>query len=1727
VRRILLAAVAAALVALLAAAIAWRDALARAGLEVAAGRFLQSTVTVGAVQIGPNDAVIADLRAVREGITILAIPRVTIRYDLRDLLPGSTRRFGLRAVVVEAPHVALVRDRRGRLLFPVPSAAGPGLPSGPAWPNEVPLRWLLRIDDGTLMIADREESAQPLRVRRIEALVSVDTAGRTTYRVAARLLTGTLHGDGVIDHPDAFMRQRWSVPRLPLAPLVDTLVGSAEVRLERGELEHLRIAWDGPLASGVPLAAFLDGRAELRGGVLRLIWLRDPVRDLGGPVALAGGTVYTPAIHGSLEGIALHARGGIFWSPARGVALRIEGNGPLERLRGAIGALVEEPIAGQARLRLTIEGSLDDPLLGLTGTAQRASYGPYPLEAVAARLWLRDGHLAVLPLHTSYGGIGGEVTGALDLGDHLETTLVLTASAPAARFPYVGRVAGLGRLSLAAVLDGRDAAVEATGRLGTARAAGVTIPFSFGSDGRDEIGPFLVRSAGGTAAGDLRIDRPHDRSAFWLTARNLRLRRPSPGLAPGAALPEIMAAGELRDLRIAGGGPGQHPVVAGRLAFGPGEIAALPVRDLQARVGGVLPDASLVWVLADGPWGRFSGSGTVGLDHLRVAGEWVGDLAGLRPLVPMLAPHGRARGRVILGADGRGLSVEGDDVQFAGARLAGIPVSEASGVVRFTGSHVSVARLDAVLPGGGRLVGAGPLEGRGMALIATELRPTVLQGLGIPVTAGSGALAGRFAVDAGVPRFTGGIALRGGIAAGAAVAGSGMVRVDGRQMTLSDVAGLLDGIPAFGGGTVVVPAAGPPEYDLSAAIPAGEIGAAERLLAIPQYARGTFATQRLAIRGRGLRPEIMGAIRVPVARVHGLYVEGGHAVVAAGAEGITFSDGSIRAGETSVAFHGLLREGEQALALDAPRARLSDFDDLFDTGEMLGGSGRVALAVVARDGRLSTAADVAIAGLRYRNAPFGDVRAVWSGERNDVKGRLAVTGPGGDLAAEGEARFTHAASLPAILARSRYDLRAHLRGLDLSLWSAIAGFPQLPILGRLDADGSISGRAPALRANATMLVRDGSFAGERIDELGALVAADSRAITVRDVRAAVAGVTASGQGRLDLSPPHRVAFTLRLHSDDLPAVLDRIARAPVPVTGTVDATLAVGGTIGAPRFDAVVSGEGMQLYGVAVPSLLAAARLDGDLLAIRDLEARVGGGRIEGAGTLPLRLRPFALGAPNEPVAFDLAIRSVDPSFLDPILGAGTRLGGALDGHVGLTGTIGKPRVVGRLEWRDGRVVSDLETIPLEGVRARLDFSGQRIRLGYLDGRLGSGSIDGRGEVDLSGGVGALEDLAYRFSFAVHDAQVESPRFGSSTVDGMLSLGATQGTRPLIAGGVVLTHARIPFAAFVEAARGGGSTLPPVVDPAFDLSVEAGQDVRVRGAGFGFGLDVGGRGAVHLAGTLRDPKLDGVFTATDGTLTYVDRLFRLENGTLRFRPSDGTVPRLAVTAAARVPNPDPDPRRNPYGVAEITIRLDGPLDALRVGLSSDPPGYTRDQLIAMLSPFGGFAAGISFANGTPAVQIPGMPAGSTPEAGTIFPGGLPPSTSGSLTVGQEAFNLINAQFTAALLAPVESALGRGLGLSGLDVSVGYYGEVRVSVRRQLGRRLSAVYAATFGIPYEQTLGIQYQAGGTLLARLSVFSRQGLLPLLQTPASGSLFGRVTGIPTQGTQGVTFVLDRLFP
>ncbi|MDQ2992182.1 MAG: translocation/assembly module TamB domain-containing protein, partial [Candidatus Eremiobacteraeota bacterium] len=1036
----------------------------------------------------------------------------------------------------------------------------------------------------------------------------------------------------------------------------------------------------------------------------------------------------------------------------------------------------------------------------------------------------------------------------------------------------------------------------------------------------------------------------------------------------------------------------------------------------------------------------------------------------------------------------------------------------------------------------GHILAAGALGAGTIALVGTGLHGDGLRGLGLPLQSGEVAVAGRIGTGrASQPSFDGGVSVKDGRAQGYPVSGSATLALHDGSLQISNGVGSLGGAIGLIGGTIGALSSHAPTYAVRADVPAADVAGALRTLHLPGYETTGVFNAMLAIGGRGAAPNVSGPVAVPGGTVNGLPFLDASARLDADPSGLSARYGGALVGSTDLRFSAIARKNETAISVRAPHATLTDFNNFFDTGDTLAGVGAIAFSLIDNAGNASTSGDVDVKGFRYRALPIGDTIASWSSVRNVVNGRLVVSGPHGSLHLIGGVTLAPTTRLDRLVADSRYDATATLDNVDVSTWLPAIGYPEVPLLGRVDASARVRGAYPHLRIVGKANLTNGSFGRLPIDSLSAEVGSNGDSIVLQNAELSAPALAATAQGTIGLGKSMPIALSVHALSDDLPLLVANLTRQQIAIKGSFETTAQIGGTIAAPTYQAAFDASNVDAYGLVASSLFGSVRLAGNNLELRNAGATFTHGEATLAGTLPLRLSPLAV-AGDLPLNFDLALTGVDPAALDAVFGDGTKLGGTLDGHVNLVGTLKQPRIYGRIAVANGSYVSNFERVAVTGTVGTITFDRTSATLDSFSAAFGTGKVRAKGTIAFAQGFGQFGDVNYRIDAIANGAQVDLPTYGRGTIDGTLALTRTPPGLAVISGSAAASDAVIPFSAFMGAQPAAGdaatSTAALPVDLGLDLKIKAGKNVRVRGGSLGYGLDIGATGAATLGGTLSKPTLDGSFTSTGGTLTYVDRAFKVQSGTVSFDPSNGVTPILRATGVTHIVNPDPNRTRNPYGSVDVTIKVDGPLSNLSTSFESSPQSYSKEQILALIAPFGGFVGGIAFdpATGQPTgAPLPGnLPGAPVANTGQALPGALVPQESGTITVGQEAFNILNAQFTSALISPIENALSQGLGLDSVDLTVDYFGNFGVDVRRRLGKYLNVVYATTFGIPTRQSVGLEYAPNDSTSAQLSAFFLNGPTRLYTAPGGNGTSGaRVTaGQALQGNSGFSFTIQRLF-
>jgi hypothetical protein len=1730
--------------------VANRHALVRFALEQSIRFATGYTVQIGEQRLGSSHGAFLTVHVSRNGEPVLDAARIDLYYSLRDLLPGSTHRFGLTGVTIASPEFTVVRHRDGTYNIILPTGGAPSSgPSLPQRPDPVPLRFDVRVRDGRATLIDQAEFARDhssQRILTISADATIDSSARTHYVATGALedvVPQPFRAVGTVDLARAYAIHHLQAKAIPIRTIGNFVINSAALRILAGTAHNVDARlYSLDVAPNAPIVYHVGASLDVADGQLYIQSLALPLDRIRGHLQIVDDEFFSKHLQATMAGVPVDVAGGLFDFAHPQLRFGISGSGELAQLRGILAFAHAQPVRGIARIGVLIEGPTTAPIVVAHADATRAYYRDLPLDRVSTDIALTNGVVYIAPLRANYAGLQTTVLGDMALGPHVAPELAVHVDASSDSLPYVAELLPHEPMVADAILNGTTKAIGAHGYLASLRGLDrASALFAFDPNGVAEVAPFHLSAGGGSVDGRYRLDRPDGTSAFWAVAQNVSLHAPPRTIFPGARIPQLPAIDGMLDYAaVAGGGSGSDVVLAGRLSATKTTIAGVPFDVLGATFGGNLTDAAISRAQADGPWGTFDGAGAFSTRQIALRGSYAGTVAGLHPFTGGISGTGTLSGPVAIAIAQNDIVVQARDVQFQHATVDGLAIGRASGTISYRKGTLHVYSAVATVAGG-RVVAAGTYgtaarDAGTIALVGVGMQGAGLHGLGLPLQSGEVAVSGRVGSEGtSIPSFDGGVSIKDGRSDGYAVSGSASLALHHGSVSIANGVGSFGTAAGLVSGTVSGLAHHLPTYAVRADVPAADVADALHTLHLPGYETVGVFNASLAIGGSGNAPIVSGPIAVPGGAVNGLPFVDASARLDADSDGVTARYGGALVGTTDVRFSAIARKDENAISVRADRSTLSDFNDFFDTGDTLSGVGAIAFSLIASGGHVSTDGDVDVKGFRYRALPIGDTIADWSSVRNVVNGRLIVSGPHGSLHAAGDVALAPTTRIGRIVADSRYDVTATVDDMDLSTWLPAVGYPEVPLLGRVDASARVRGAYPHLRVVGEANLADGSFGRLPIDALTASVGTDGDAIVLRDAELTAPALAATAEGRLGLGTTMPLALTVHAVTDDLPHLVAELTRKNIDVKGSFETTAQIGGTLGNPTFRAAFDASNVDAYGLVASSLFGSARLVGNNLELRNAGATFAHGEATLAGTLPLQLAPFEV-ARDKPVDFDLALTGVDPGALDQLLGSQTQLGGALDGHVNLVGTLLQPRIYGRISLTNGTYQSAYERTGITKTVATVTFDRTTATLDKLDAAFGTGRVQGSGKVAFAQGFGTAGDVDYAFHALALGAQIDLPAYGRGTINGTVDLTRSPPGLALLSGTATASDAVIPFSAFLgaesAAANGGGSKIAGVpIDLAYNLKVTAGKNVRVRSGGL-LGLDIGATGAATLGGTTDAPTLDGGFTSTGGTLTYVDRAFRVQSGSVTFDPADGVTPILHAVGVTHVINPDPVRSRNLYGSADITIKVDGPLTNPTIGLDASPPGYTRDQILALLTPFSGLVGGIAFdpitgqpTGAPPPGNLPGAPIANTGQA---LPGVVVPQENGTITVGQEAFNILNAQFMTGLLSPIENALGQGLGVESLSLTVDYYGDVGVDIRRGLGKYLNAVYATTFGIPTRQSVGLEYAPSDSTVAQLSAFFVSGPTRLFATPgATGSATTRLTvGEALQGNSGFTFTLQRLF-
>lgn len=236
-----------------------------------------------------------------------------------------------------------------------------------------------------------------------------------------------------------------------------------------------------------------------------------------------------------------------------------------------------------------------------------------------------------------------------------------------------------------------------------------------------------------------------------------------------------------------------------------------------------------------------------------------------------------------------------------------------------------------------------------------------------------------------------------------------------------------------------------------------------------------------------------------------------------------------------------------------------------------------------------------------------------------------------------------------------------------------------------------------------------------------------------------------------------------------------------------------------------------------------------------------------------------------------------------------------------LSGTLGDPRVAGRLRASGGRVEAPLLGAVATDVAADARFTASRLEFTRFSGTSGKGRIMGTGSIDLSWDRGFPMDIRMTATNAALLGRDDL----SATGNGSIRV-ATDEYGGVVSGNLDLTRADyvvgrtavadVPVLAVTEKnTRALGRRTAQYVAPTrwlYNLVIKANRSLFVKG----MGINSEWQADVRLRGAATAPELFGRVELVRGDYEFAGKRFQLTRGDIRFTGGYPPDPIIAVTA---------------------------------------------------------------------------------------------------------------------------------------------------------------------------------------------------------------------------------------
>ncbi|MCP1913121.1 translocation and assembly module TamB [Bradyrhizobium elkanii] len=391
-----------------------------------------------------------------------------------------------------------------------------------------------------------------------------------------------------------------------------------------------------------------------------------------------------------------------------------------------------------------------------------------------------------------------------------------------------------------------------------------------------------------------------------------------------------------------------------------------------------------------------------------------------------------------------------------------------------------------------------------------------------------------------------------------------------------------------------------------------------------------------------------------------------------------------------------------------------------------------------------------------------------------------------------------------------------------------------------------------------------------------------------------------GRGRFTMDGKAGQVLDLKAMASAIPLGEADVAIPGLGLSGTLDASAAIAGSMSAPTGQYKVAVKQLtapQTRSAGLPPIDVAAdgRLDGSRASLNTTIAAGRAGAITASGTVPFDATgPIALTAKGR---LDAAVANAALS------ASGRTVSGSvtLDARVG--GTRTRPQIGGVATMSGGAFRDSMLGTRLDAVEAKITAEGERIVVERLTAVTpNGGTLSGSGEVRVA------PDAGFPGTISIRGQQATLASSALATAQANLAIDVTGALArdPRIVGRVDLTRVNVDIpdrlpsalkpidginhvnasgqaAARLAAARKaetpkGNKKRPALFNAALDVTVSAPNHVFIHGRGVTAELG----GSVHVGGTSNAPVPKGAFSLYQGKLVVLGKTLTFTKGNLSF-----------------------------------------------------------------------------------------------------------------------------------------------------------------------------------------------------------------------------------------------------